>query len=128
MIEFDVLRKTILDNTNIEVVTKKRQREIVDQKKIFCKIAYEHIKSNFSMIARYLETDHASVMSNYKKSKDHIKFDKYFRESYEKTKQDFLAKEKLIDAKKIKREIKKTKKYLKLLKKELKKFENKNNN
>lgn len=122
MIEFDVLRKTIYDNTRIDVVTRVRKREIVDAKKMFCKIAYENIHANYSMIARYLGTDHASVMSNYKKSADHIKYDREFRETYELIRKEFLTKDKLISAEKIQREIDKTEEYLATLKKELKKF------
>ena len=126
-IEFEVLKKVVYDYSQIDISTTSRKREIVDQKKIFCLVAYNEMGASYSAIGRFIGCNHATVMHHVSNAFELKRYDKEFERKYLKIKDQYLSKDKLISAEKVKQEIKVVKKYLKKLKKELKKFENKNN-
>ena len=127
-IEFEVLKKVVYDNSQIDINSTSRKREIVDQKKIFCLVAYNEMSASYSAIGRFIGCGHATVMHHVSNAFELKRYDKEFERKYLEIKDQYLSKDKLISAEKVKQEIKVVKKYLKKLKKELKKFENKNNN
>lgn len=126
-IEFEVLKKVVYDYSQIDISTTSRKREIVDQKKIFCLVAYNEMSASYSAIGRFIGCNHANVMHHVSNAFELKRYDKEFERKYLEIKDQYLSKDKLISAEKVKQEIKVVKKYLKKLKKELKKFENKNN-
>lgn len=126
-IEFEVLKKVVYDYSQIDISTTSRKREIVDQKKIFCLVAYNEMSASYSAIGRFIGCGHATVMHHVFNAFELKRYDKEFERKYLEIKNQYLSKDKLISAEKVKQEIKVVKKYLKKLKKELKKFENKNN-
>ena len=127
-IEFEVLKKVVYDYSQIDISTTSRKREIVDQKKIFCLVAYNEMSASYSAIGRFIGCgNHATVMHHVSNAFELKRYDKEFERKYLEIKNQYLSKDKLISAEKVKQEIKVVKKYLKKLKKELKKFENKNN-
>lgn len=127
-IEFQVLKKVVYDCSGIDINTTSRKREIVDQKKIFCLVAYNEMSASYSSVGRFMGLGHATIMHHVENAFELLRYDKEFEKKYNRIKDEYLSKEKLISAEKIKQEINIVKKYLKKLKKELKKFDNKNNN
>ena len=56
------LRERILYHTNVDVLDKKRTRENVNARVIFCKIARELFLHTWRKIGEYLSKDHATCM------------------------------------------------------------------
>lgn len=87
----ELLRNLIIKKYNLNVKSKRRVREVVDAKKIFCLIAFNEIDGfGYSGIARFLDVTHATVMHHVKKAKDHLKYDLRFKEMYHTIEEQFF--------------------------------------
>ena len=58
----DAYRKTIKDQTGIDVALKGRKRDKTDLLKIFCKHARYNLKLGSGRIGNYLKRDHATIL------------------------------------------------------------------
>lgn len=115
----EILRKLIIKKYNIDVRSKKRLREVVDAKKIFCLIAFNEInRISYSNIARFIEVTHATILHHIKKAKDHLKYDPEFKSKYDKIEDIFFLLNKEVEIQQIDSEIYLCQKRIDFLKKQ----------
>ena len=67
--------------TNCDVVERTRQREYVQARSIFYRLARDN-KQTLQAIGRFLERDHATVMHSLKKFEQDVQYDSVFRANY----------------------------------------------
>lgn len=87
----EVLRNLIIKHHNIDVKVKKRDRYIVDLKKIFCLIAYNQIKDfNYTKVGKFLLLNHATIIHHVKSAKHLLEYDFDFKQKYNNTEENFF--------------------------------------
>ncbi len=79
----DEYRKTILDESGIDIQTKGRTREQTDLIKVFCKHTRDNLKLGSGRIGRFLNRDHATILHACKTYDNLYLRDKDFQEKAE---------------------------------------------
>jgi len=82
-IEFQVLKKVVYDCSGIDINTTSRKREIVDQKKIFCLVAYNEMSASYSSVGRFMGLGHATIMHHVDNAFELLRYDKEFEKKTE---------------------------------------------
>jgi hypothetical protein len=77
----EVIRKAVETITNCDVLERTRQREYVQARSIFYRLARDN-KQTLQAIGKFLERDHATVMHSLKKFEQDVQYDSVFRANY----------------------------------------------
>jgi hypothetical protein len=84
MKKLEKILKSINENTDIDLRTnKRRKRDVIDVKTIFCHIARKKTKYTCYEIGKFIGIDHATVLHHCKKFNDLIGVDKDFKSLYD---------------------------------------------
>lgn len=97
----NLLREAVCKHYNISVEDfddRRRFREVVDAKRMFCFFARKHFKKTYKSIADLLNSHHATVIHHEKKMKDYLSFDKEEMVKYLKIRDMMFSEETYIDA------------------------------
>ncbi len=60
------IKELVENNTNINLVTKNRRREVVYARSIYYKLCKEHTRESLSVIGKSVKRDHATVLHGIK--------------------------------------------------------------
>ena len=109
-----------------ELVSKKRDRYIVDNRRMAFVLCRDVLEMGWTQIAREFKLNHASIIHHYKKHKDLIIFDEYYRDKYLDMLEVFKLQIDYVEPKELIREVVniKKKRYNDYLKQKLKNNEN----
>lgn len=86
---FEEIKKVTCEELKINpnaFSSKSRKRELVDARKIYCKIVRENLKGTSIAIGESINKDHSSVLHLVKSCNELIEIDKRFRGKYLKVK------------------------------------------
>lgn len=102
----EILRNLVILYAKVDPMEKKRLRNIVDAKKMFCLIAFENIRGfKYIKIGEFLGIHHATVIHHVKSAKDLLDSDYFFKEIFIKIESEFALVNKSIPKKDLESEI-----------------------
>ncbi len=86
--EFKALHQSVEDAFEVDIHSRKREREIVNARITFAHILFER-GYNKSMIGRYLNKNHATIIHYCKNCEGYLRTDKLFAEKFKQTQKNY---------------------------------------